>query len=72
MGVCVTVREFGNSQLFSVQNGAGVMGGGAEERKKARNMGIRCVAVLNRVFNVRPHREGNINVDRGEELCLGD
>lgn len=52
MGVCGTVREFGNSQLFSVQNGAGVMGGGAEERKAARNMGIRCVAVLNRVFKV--------------------
>lgn len=51
-GVCVTVGEFGNIQLFSVQNGANMMGGGAEERRKSRNMGIGCDAVSNRVFKV--------------------
>lgn len=51
-GVCVTVGEFGNSQLFSAQNGADVMAGGAGERRRSRNMGIGCVAVSNRVFKV--------------------
>lgn len=51
-GICVTVREFSNTELFRVQSGADMMGGGTEERKKFRNMGNGCVAVLNRVFKV--------------------